>query len=50
MVDHDVEMATKLLEHEVIYKFGVQEYILTNNGCEWSIEFNELCKNYGIIH
>jgi hypothetical protein len=37
MVDHDVEMAAKFLEHEVIYKFGVPEYIFMNNGYDWSI-------------
>jgi hypothetical protein len=49
MVDHDVEMAAKFLEHKAIYKFGVLEYILINNGCEWSTKFNQLCKNNGII-
>lgn len=35
MVDHDVEMAAKFLEHEVIYRFGAPKYIFTNNGYEW---------------
>jgi hypothetical protein len=38
------------MENEVICKFGVPKYILTNNGIEWSIEFDWVCKNYGSAH
>ncbi len=39
-MDHDVETIAKFMENEVICKFGVPKYILTNNGIEWSIEFD----------
>jgi hypothetical protein len=50
MMDHDIETITKLLESEVICRFGVVKYILINNGTEWFVEFYQLCKNYGIVH
>ncbi len=31
-MEHDAFNATKFLEDEVIYKYGVPKYILTNNG------------------
>ncbi len=40
MMDHDIEIATKILEGEIICKFGVPKYILTNNGTEWFVEFH----------
>jgi hypothetical protein len=41
---------SKFLEDEIIYKFGIPRYVLTDNGGEWVIEFNKLYKNYDIIH
>ncbi len=35
MVDHDTKIATRFLEDEVICKFVVPKYILSNNGSEW---------------
>ncbi len=34
----------------MICKFGVPKYIITDNESKWLAEFDELCKNYGIIH
>ncbi len=48
--EHDVYIATKFLEDEVIYRYGVLKYILTDNGSEWMKEFVEICQNYGITH
>jgi hypothetical protein len=28
----------------------VPKYVLINNGSEWVVEFNKICKNYGIVH
>jgi hypothetical protein len=35
---------------EMICRFGVPKYVLINNGLEWVVEFDQLCKNYGILH
>lgn len=49
-MDSDGEIVTKFLKSEVICRFGVPNYTLTNNGIEWSIKFDQICKNYGISH
>ncbi len=38
------------LKDDVIHRFRVLKYTLMDNGFEWSMEFDQLCKNYGIIH
>jgi hypothetical protein len=50
MPDHITTIATKFLEDEIIYWFGVPRCLLTNNGGEWAREFDNLCKVYGIQH
>jgi hypothetical protein len=40
----------KFFENEVIYRFGIPKHILIDNGREWAIEFDQLYKNYGMIH
>jgi hypothetical protein len=48
--EHDAYIATKFLEDEVICKYGMPKYILTDNGNEWMKEFVEIYQNYGITH
>ncbi len=50
MVDHDAKIAPRFLEDEVICMFGVPKYIIIDNGSKWFTKFNQLCKNYVIIH
>ncbi len=38
------------LKNDVIHRFGVLKYIMMDNGFEWSMKFDQLCKIYGIIH
>ncbi len=38
------------LKKEIIYKFGVLRFNLTNNGGGWMVEFDMMCKKYGITH
>jgi hypothetical protein len=47
---HDAMIVAKFLEDEIICKFWIFIYILTNNGGEWVAEFDMLCNNYGITH
>ncbi len=47
--EYIVIVVAKFMEEEIIYKFGVLKYVLTNNGGEQMVEFDMLCKNYGII-
>jgi hypothetical protein len=38
------------LKNDVICRFGVPKYILMDNGFEWFVKFDQLCKNYGTMH
>jgi transposase InsO family protein len=48
--DHDVATTTRFLEEEIICRFGVPRFVLTDNGGEWMAEFDLMCKKYGITH
>jgi transposase-like protein len=48
--EHDVYIAAKFLKDEVICKYGVLKYVLTDKNSEWMKEFVEICQNYGITH
>ncbi len=48
--DHSVRTAAKFLEDDIICRYGVPRFILTNNGGEWVAEFEIMCKDYGIQH
>jgi hypothetical protein len=50
VVEHEAQIVANFLENEIIYRFGVPRYVLINNGGEWAVEFDQLCKNYGITH
>jgi len=48
--DHDAAIAARFLEKEIICRFGVPKFILIDNGGEWMVEFDLMCKKYGITH
>jgi len=50
IIDHDVETIARFLENGIICRFGVPKYVLTNYGFEWVAKFDQLCKNYEIVH
>jgi hypothetical protein len=50
IVKHEARIITNFFGVEIIYMFRVPKYILINNGGEWVIKFDQLCKNYGIAH
>jgi hypothetical protein len=50
MADHGAKTATKFLEDDVICRYGVPKFVLTDNGEEWAAEFDVMCKDYGIQH
>ncbi len=35
-IDHDADTTIKYLKDEIICRFGVPKFVLTNNGDEWS--------------
>jgi hypothetical protein len=48
VADHDAKTAAKFLEDELICRYGVPGFILTDNGGEWGAEFEIMCKDYAI--
>jgi len=50
IVDHSAKTASRFLEDDIIYRYGVPRFILTDNGGEWAAEFEMMCKDYGIQH
>ncbi len=48
MQDHTIITIAKFFKEDIIYRYGVLKYILTDNGGEWLVEFDNLCKVYGI--
>ncbi len=50
VADHGAKTATRFLEDDIIYRYGVPKFVLTDNGGEWVAEFDLMCKDYGIQH
>jgi transposase InsO family protein len=50
MADHSAKTAAKFLEDDLICRYGVPGFILTDNGGEWGAEFEAMCKDYAIQH
>jgi hypothetical protein len=50
VADHGAKTATRFLEDDLICRYGVRSFILTDNGGEWGAEFEVMCKDYAIQH
>jgi phage terminase large subunit len=50
VADHTTKTASRFLEDDIIYKYEVPKFVLTDNGGEWVAEFEMMCKNYRIQH
>jgi hypothetical protein len=50
VVDHGAKTATRFLEDDIICRYGVPKFVLTDNGGEWAAKFDVMCKDYGIHH
>jgi len=50
VVDHGAKTAARFLEDDIICRYGVPKFVLTDNGGEWAAEFDVMCKDYGIQH
>ncbi len=48
VADHGAKTAAKFLEDEIICRYGVPKFVLTENGGEWAAEFDVICKDYAI--
>ncbi len=50
VADHGAKTTTKFLEDDVICRYGIPKFVLTDNGGEWAAKFDVMCKDYGIQH
>jgi hypothetical protein len=50
VADHGAKTAARFLEDDIICRYGVPKFVLTDNGGEWVAEFDLMCKDYGIQH
>ncbi len=50
VLDHGGKTTARFLEDDLICKYGVPIFVLTNNGSEWAAEFEVMCMDYGIQH
>jgi hypothetical protein len=50
VANHSAKIASRFLENDIICRYGIPKFVLTDNGGEWAVEFEIMCKNYGIQH
>jgi hypothetical protein len=50
VADHGAKTVARFLEDDLICRYGVPKFILTDNGGEWCAEFDAMCKDYAIQH
>jgi len=50
VTDHGAKIAARFLEDDIVCRYGVPKFVLTDNGGEWAAEFDEMCKDYAIQH
>ncbi len=50
ITDHGAKIAARFLEDDIIFRYGVPKFVLTDNGGEWAAKFDVMCKDYGIRH
>jgi hypothetical protein len=50
VADHGAKTAARFLEDEIICRYGVPKFVLTDNGTEWAAEFDVMCGDYAIQH
>ncbi len=50
VANHGAKTAAKFLEDDLICRYGVPRFVLTDNGREWGAEFDVMCKDYAIQH
>jgi hypothetical protein len=50
VANHGAKTTARFLEDDIIYRYGVPKFVLTDNGGEWAAEFDVMCKDYEIQH
>jgi hypothetical protein len=50
VANYGVKIAARFLEDDIVCRYGVPKFVLTDNGGEWVAEFDVMCKDYAIQH
>ncbi len=50
MANHGARTVARFLEDDLICRYGVPGFILTNNGGEWGAKFEVMCMDHAIQH
>ncbi len=50
VTNHGAKTAARFLEDEIICRYSVPKFVLTNNGGEWAAKFDVMCADYAIQH
>jgi hypothetical protein len=50
VADHGAKTAARFLEDDLICRYGVPRFVLTDNGGEWGAELETMCSDYAIHH
>jgi len=50
VANHGAKITAKFLEDDVICRYGVPKFVLIDNGREWAVKFDVMCKDYNIQH
>jgi hypothetical protein len=50
VADHGAKTVARFLEDDLICRYGVPKFVLTDNGGEWGAEFEVMCRDYAIQH
>jgi len=50
VANHGANTAARFLEDDLICRYGVLKFVLTDNGGEWGGEFEVMCRDYAIQH
>ncbi len=50
VANHGAKTVARFLEDDLICRYGVPKFVLTDNGGEWGAEFEVMCRDYAIQH
>ncbi len=50
VTNHGAKTTVGFLENDIVCRFGVPKFVLTDNGGEWAAKFDVMCKDYAIQH
>ncbi len=48
--DHGAKTTARFLEDDIVGRYGVPRFVLTDNGGEWAAKFEMMCRDYRIQH